>query len=58
MVFFGRMRSGIGCNVQFCCERYEMYMSDLLHMPYMPHKQKLNIKIDKDMENRVGVIKD
>jgi len=29
-------------------------MSDLLHMP---PKQKLNIKIDKDVENRVGMIK-
>ena len=31
------------------------YMSDLLHMP---PKQKLNIKIDKDVENRVGMIKE
>jgi len=30
-------------------------MSDLLHMP---PKQKLNIKIDKDVENRVGMIKE
>ena len=30
-------------------------MSDLLHMP---PKQKLNTKIDKDVENRVGMIKE
>ena len=36
-------------------ERYGRYMSDLLHMP---PKQKLNIKIHKDVENRVGMIKE
>jgi len=55
IVFFGRMQSGVGRNVQLCCERYGRYMSDLLHM--LP-KQKLNIKIDKDVENRVGMIKE
>jgi len=30
-------------------------MSDLLHLP---PKQKLNIKIDKFVENRVGMIKE
>ena len=54
-VFFGRMLSGVGRNVQFCCERYGRYISDLLHMP---PRQKLNIKIDKDVENRVGMIKE
>ena len=51
--FFGRMQSGVGRNVQLCCERYRRYISDLLHMP---SKQKLNIKIDKDVENMVGMI--
>jgi len=41
--------------VQLCCERYGKYTSDLLHMP---PKQKLNIKIDKDVENRIGMIKE
>ena len=49
------MQSGVGHNVRLCCERYGSYMSDLLHMP---PKQKLNIKIDKDVENRVGMIKE
>jgi len=49
------MLSGVGRNVQFCCERYERYISDLLHMP---PRQKMNIKIDKDVENRVGMIKE
>ena len=53
-VFFGRMQSGVGRNVQLCCERCGRYMSDLLHMS---PKQKLNIKIDKDVENRVDMIK-
>ena len=30
-------------------------MSDLLHMP---PKQKLNIKTDMDVENRVGMVKE
>jgi len=38
-----------------CCERYGKYTSDLLHMP---PKQKFNIKIDKDVANRVGMIKE
>ena len=54
-VFFGRMQSGVGRNVQLCCKRYGRYMSDLLHMP---PKQKPNIQIDKDVENRVGMIKE
>ena len=29
-VFFSRMQSGVGRNVQLCCEKYGRYMSDLL----------------------------
>jgi len=47
------MQSEVGRNVQLCCERYGRYMSDLFHMP---PKQKLNIKIDSDVENRVGIV--
>jgi len=54
-MFFSRMQSGVGRNVQLCCERYGRYMTDLLHLP---PKQKLNIKIDKFVENRVGMIKE
>jgi len=35
-VFFSRMRSGIGRNIQFCCEIYGMCISDLLHIPPPP----------------------
>ena len=54
-VFFSRMRSGIGRNIQFCCERYGMRISDLLHMP---HKRKFSVKVEDDVERRAGMIKE
>jgi len=59
-VFFGlyaiwsRPRPNVDCAVKDM-GAIGKYMSDLLHMP---PKQKLNIKIDKDVENRVGMIKE
>jgi len=49
------VRSGIGRNIQFCCERYGMRISDVLHMP---HKRKLSIKDENDVERRAGMTKE
>jgi len=54
-VFFSRMWSCVGRNVQFCCERYGLCMLDLLDLP---PKQKLSTEVDNDIEMRVGMIKE
>ena len=53
-VFFSRMCSGVGRNVQFCCERYGISMSTLLDLP---SKRKLRINADDDIR-RVDMIKE
>ena len=54
-VFFSRMKSEIGRNIHFCCERYGMHISDLLHMPC---KRKFSVKVADDVERRAGMIKE
>ena len=49
------MYSGVGCKVQFCCERYGISMSTLLDMP---SKRKLRINADDDIARRVDMIKE